>query len=46
MILLDGKKTSSDIKDEITLEVAELKKNGQKTPHLAAVIVVKMKLHE
>jgi methylenetetrahydrofolate dehydrogenase (NADP+)/methenyltetrahydrofolate cyclohydrolase len=39
MILLDGKKTSSDIKDEITLEVAELKKNGQKTPHLAAVIV-------
>lgn len=39
MILLDGKKTSSDIKDEIALEVAELKKNGQKTPHLAAVIV-------
>ena len=39
MILLDGKKTSSDIKDEITLEVSQLKKDGKKTPHLAAVIV-------
>ena len=39
MILLDGKKTSSDIKDEITLEVLQLKKEGKKTPHLAAVIV-------
>jgi methylenetetrahydrofolate dehydrogenase (NADP+)/methenyltetrahydrofolate cyclohydrolase len=39
MILLDGKKTASDIKDEITLEVSQLKKEGKKTPHLAAVIV-------
>ena len=39
MILLDGKKTSSDIKDEISLEVSQLKKEGKKTPHLAAVIV-------
>lgn len=39
MILLDGKKTSSDIKDEIAIEVAALKKQGKKTPHLAAVIV-------
>jgi len=39
MILLDGKKTSSDIKDEITLEVLQLKNEGKKTPHLAAVIV-------
>ena len=39
MILLDGKKTSSEIKDEITLEVLQLKKEGKKTPHLAAVIV-------
>lgn len=39
MILLDGKKTSSEIKDEITLEVLQLKKDGKKTPHLAAVIV-------
>lgn len=39
MILLDGKTTSSEIKDEITLEVLELKKEGKKTPHLAAIIV-------
>ncbi len=39
MILLDGKKTSSDIKDEIAVEVAKLKEQGKKAPHLAAVIV-------
>lgn len=39
MILLDGKKTSADIKEEIALEVRELKNEGKKTPHLAAVIV-------
>lgn len=39
MILLDGKKTSADIKEEIALDVAELKNNDKKTPHLAAVIV-------
>jgi methylenetetrahydrofolate dehydrogenase (NADP+)/methenyltetrahydrofolate cyclohydrolase len=39
MILLDGKKTSADIKEEIALEVRELKEQGNKTPHLAAVIV-------
>ena len=39
MILLDGKKTSADIKEEIALEVAELKREDKKTPHLAAVIV-------
>lgn len=39
MILLDGKKTSSDIKDEIAIEVTQLKKEGKKTPHLAAIIV-------
>lgn len=39
MVLLDGKKTSSDIKDEIAIEVAEIKKQGKKVPHLAAVIV-------
>ena len=39
MILLDGKKTSSDIKDEIAVEVTQLKKDGKKTPHLAAIIV-------
>ena len=39
MILLDGKKTSADIKEEIALEVAELKRNEKKTPHLAAIIL-------
>ncbi len=39
MILLDGKKTSNDIKDEITAEVSKMKANGEKVPHLAAVIV-------
>jgi methylenetetrahydrofolate dehydrogenase (NADP+)/methenyltetrahydrofolate cyclohydrolase len=39
MILLDGKKTAADIKDEIAIEVAQLKSEGKKSPHLAAVIV-------
>lgn len=39
MILLDGKKTSADIKEEIALEVRDLKDRGHKTPHLAAIIV-------
>lgn len=39
MILLDGKKTSADIKEEIAQAVSELKAQDKKTPHLAAVIV-------
>jgi len=39
MTLLDGKKTATDIKEEIALEVSYLKENGHKTPHLAAIIV-------
>ena len=39
MILLDGKKTAADIKEEIALEVRALKDIGKKTPHLAAIIV-------
>lgn len=39
MIILDGKKTSNDIKNEITQIVQEMKGNGEKVPHLAAVIV-------
>ncbi|TXD45931.1 bifunctional methylenetetrahydrofolate dehydrogenase/methenyltetrahydrofolate cyclohydrolase FolD [Polaribacter sp. IC073] len=39
MILLDGKKTAADIKEEIALEVRELKNKGHDTPHLAAIIV-------
>jgi methylenetetrahydrofolate dehydrogenase (NADP+)/methenyltetrahydrofolate cyclohydrolase len=36
---LDGKKTSEDIKKEIAAEVQQMKANGEKVPHLAAVIV-------
>ncbi|MGS0524963.1 bifunctional methylenetetrahydrofolate dehydrogenase/methenyltetrahydrofolate cyclohydrolase FolD [Zobellia nedashkovskayae] len=39
MILLDGKKISNEIKDEITIEVANMKERGEKVPHLAAVLV-------
>lgn len=39
MILLDGRKTSADIRAEIALEVAELKLKNKRVPHLAAVIV-------
>jgi methylenetetrahydrofolate dehydrogenase (NADP+) / methenyltetrahydrofolate cyclohydrolase len=39
MQLLDGKKTSEDIKNEIAAEVLRMKSDGQKVPHLAAVIV-------
>ena len=39
MILLDGKKTSNDIKDEITQEVLDIVRKGGKKPHLAAILV-------
>ncbi len=39
MVLLDGKKVSNQIKEEITAQVAEMKKKGEKVPHLAAVLV-------
>lgn len=39
MILLDGRKTSNEIKDEIAKEVREMKDNGERVPHLAAVLV-------
>tara|TARA_B100001758_G_C18332572_1_gene569664 strand:+ start:361 stop:1230 length:870 start_codon:yes stop_codon:yes gene_type:complete len=39
MILLDGKKTANDIKEEIAVEVNKLKASGGKTPHLAAILV-------
>jgi len=39
MTILDGKKISNDIKDEITAEVKKMKQKGEKVPHLAAVIV-------
>src|SRR5690554_5884025 len=39
MQLLDGKKTSEDIKKEIALIVEKIKGRGEKVPHLAAIIV-------
>ncbi|WP_433813606.1 bifunctional 5,10-methylenetetrahydrofolate dehydrogenase/5,10-methenyltetrahydrofolate cyclohydrolase [Flavobacterium johnsoniae] len=39
MQLLDGKKTSNDIKNEIAAEVQSIKAAGGKVPHLAAVLV-------
>ena len=39
MQILDGKKVSEDIKNEIAAEVQKMKDNGEKVPHLAAIIV-------
>ena len=39
MILLDGKKTANDIKNEIAIKVASLVAIGGKKPHLAAILV-------
>ena len=39
MIILDGKKVSNDIKDEIAEQVKKMKDKGEKVPHLAAIIV-------
>src|SRR5690554_1477745 len=39
MQLLDGKKVSEEIKNEIAAEVAQIKARGEKVPHLAAVLV-------
>ncbi|WP_117884967.1 bifunctional 5,10-methylenetetrahydrofolate dehydrogenase/5,10-methenyltetrahydrofolate cyclohydrolase [Aureibaculum luteum] len=39
MIILDGKKTSAELKSEIAESVKLLKSQGKKTPHLVAVLV-------
>lgn len=39
MEIIDGKKVSAEIKAEIAAQVAEMIANGQKQPHLAAVLV-------
>ncbi len=39
MKLLDGKKTSLEIQQEIAVEVQKMKDKGEKVPHLAAIIV-------
>jgi methylenetetrahydrofolate dehydrogenase (NADP+)/methenyltetrahydrofolate cyclohydrolase len=38
-ILIDGKKTAQEIKNEIAARVAEIKLEGGKQPHLAAILV-------
>ncbi len=39
MQLLDGKLVSQAVKDDLKLKVLQLKKEGKKVPHLAAVLV-------
>ena len=39
MIILDGKQTSLEIKEQIASEVEKMKAAGQSEPHLAAVLV-------
>jgi methylenetetrahydrofolate dehydrogenase (NADP+)/methenyltetrahydrofolate cyclohydrolase len=39
MVLLDGKKTSQEIRDEIRAEVDQIRAEGGKIPHLAAILV-------
>ena len=39
MKILDGKKISNQIKEEIAVEVAQMQERGEKVPHLAAVLV-------
>lgn len=39
MTILDGKKVSNDIKEEIAAGVKKMKGRGEKVPHLAAIIV-------
>ena len=39
MKILDGKKTSQEIKEEIKVTVTSMKERGERVPHLAAVLV-------
>ncbi|GAF03205.1 hypothetical protein JCM21142_41870 [Saccharicrinis fermentans DSM 9555 = JCM 21142] len=39
MQIIDGKATAQTVKDEIAAEVSQIKKNGGKVPHLAAILV-------
>lgn len=39
MLILDGKTVSQAVKNIIAQQVADLKKEGKKTPHLAAILV-------
>jgi methylenetetrahydrofolate dehydrogenase (NADP+) / methenyltetrahydrofolate cyclohydrolase len=37
--IIDGKKIASEIKSEIAVEVKKITANGQRAPHLAAILV-------
>jgi methylenetetrahydrofolate dehydrogenase (NADP+)/methenyltetrahydrofolate cyclohydrolase len=39
MIILDGKKSSQSVKNELILQVKQLKEEGRRVPHLAAILV-------
>ena len=39
MIILDGKKSSQSVKDELILQVKQFKEEGRRVPHLAAILV-------
>ena len=39
MVVLDGKKTAQDLKEEIKISVSKIKEHGLRPPHLAAVLV-------
>lgn len=39
MILIDGKKISTEIKNELRIQIEELKKQGKNVPGLAAILV-------
>lgn len=39
MQILDGKKIAADIKEEVAIEIKNIKRNGGKIPHLVAVLV-------
>ena len=39
MKILDGKLSSQAVKDDLIIQVKELKQNGKRPPHLAAILV-------
>ncbi|MDE5869711.1 MAG: bifunctional methylenetetrahydrofolate dehydrogenase/methenyltetrahydrofolate cyclohydrolase FolD [Muribaculaceae bacterium] len=39
MVLIDGKKTAAEIKQEIAAQVKEMEARGERVPHLAAILV-------
>ena len=39
MEILDGRKTSNDIKEELAIEVGKIRQSGGRAPHLAAILV-------